>query len=103
MKKTSKYKIIFSSAALTDIKEAASWYNSQQKSLGKRFKQEVKTAISYILSNPFHASIKYETIRTVACRIFPYSIHYEVNEAESIIRVISIFHFSRKPNWLTED
>ena len=103
MKKTSNYKIVFSAAALRDIKEAAAWYNEQQKGLGKRFREEVKTVIAAILQNPFFASIKYESIRTAACKIFPYSIHYELDEATNIIRVISVFHFSRKPHWLSDD
>ena len=102
MKKTS-YKIVFSADALADVKEATKWYNSQQKGLGKRFKEDIKNVIRAIISNPFHASVKYETIRTSTCKTFPYNVHYEVNEAENTVRIISIFHFSRRPLWLTDE
>lgn len=36
-------KVIFSHQALQDLKEANSWYNVQQKGLGKRLNAEVKT------------------------------------------------------------
>lgn len=97
-----KYKIVFSPEALKELKDAAAWYNKQQKGLGKRLREDVKKVIASILLNPFFASVKYENIRTAACRIFPYSVHYEINEAENIVRVLSIFHFSRKPRWLIE-
>lgn len=103
MKEKSSYTIVYSAEALRDVKEATAWYNAQQNGLGKRFKEEIKSLIAAILQNPFLTSVKYETIRTVACKIFPYSIHYEVDEVESIIRIISIFHFSRKPRWLSDD
>jgi hypothetical protein len=47
------FKVVYSSFALADVKEAAKWYNSQQKGLGKKFKQEVKSVINSISSNPF--------------------------------------------------
>ena len=103
MKKTNDYRIVFSSAALQDIKEAADWYNTQQKGLGKRFREEVKAVIAAILQNPFFASVKYETIRTAACKVFPYSVHYEVDKTEELIRIISVFHFSRKARWMSDD
>ncbi len=90
----SNYKIVFSPAALIDVKEAAIWYNAQQKGLGKKFKEEIKNVITSILLNPFFASIKYETIRTTSCKKIPFAVHYEVNEAENIIRILFIFHLA---------
>ena len=96
----SNYKIIFSASALQDINEAKQWYNTQQKGLGNRLVQDVKIVIEAIKRNPEFASIKFESIRTASCKIFPYSVHYELDENNQLIRVISIFHFSRKPYWL---
>jgi plasmid stabilization system protein ParE len=98
-----KYKIIFSSFALNDFKEAKHWYNTQQKDLGKRLIKDVKETIASIKLNPYHASIKFENIRTTSCKIFPYSLHYEIDEENDLVRVLSIFHFSRKPYWLEDD
>jgi hypothetical protein len=49
MEKTNNDKIVFSSAALADIKEAAAWYNAQQKGLGKRLKEDIKLVLSYLI------------------------------------------------------
>ena len=37
MKSKKNYKAVISDSAKADIKEAANWYNKQQKGLGKRF------------------------------------------------------------------
>ena len=98
-----RYKLLFAPKALTDMEEAVSWYNLQQKGLGKRLTADVKDTISRVKQNPYFASTKYEKIRTAACTTFPYAVHYEIDEADSIIRVVSIFHFSRKPYWLNDN
>ncbi len=77
--------------------EARTWYNLQQNGLGKRFTDDVRKTVSSIKSNPYFASVKFESIRTAACETFPYSVHYETGEAENLVRITSIFHFSRRP------
>ena len=98
-----KYKILFSSAALNDLKEAKHWYNIQQKGLGSRLIKDVKEATAAIKRNPYFSSVNFENIRTSSCKIFPYSLHYEVDEENKLVRIVSIFHFSRKPYWLKDD
>ena len=94
------FTIIFSREALRDLEEARSWYNLQQKGLGKRLIADVKNVVAAIKQNPYFASVKFENIRTAACNTFPYAVHYEMDEAHNIIRIISIFHFSRRTYWL---
>jgi hypothetical protein len=98
-----QYKVLFSPAALNDLKEAKHWYNTQQKGLGLRLLKDVKEATPAIKLNPYHASVKFENIRTTACKIFPYAVHYEIDEVNNLVRIVSIFHFSRKPYWLKDD
>lgn len=95
-----QFKILFSPSALADLKEANSWYNLQQKGLGKKLVSDVKSIVSSIKQNPYFASVKFGNIRTAACKNFPYAVHYEIEEDENIIRIVSIFHFSRRPYWL---
>lgn len=98
-----KFKILVSPSALIDVKEAAQWYNSQQKGLGKRFKEDIKHVISTITLNPFFASVKYENVRTASCKHFPYSIHFETDEPAKTVRITAVFHFNRAPSWLKKD
>jgi toxin ParE1/3/4 len=96
----SAYKLFFSPLALTDIRDARVWYEQQQKGLGTKFIADVKQTFISIKSNPQFASIKFDNIRSAACKNFPYAVHYEIDEQEKIVRIISIFHFSRRPYWL---
>ena len=98
-----KFKIIFSPGARDDLKEACKWYNAQQKGLGKRLIADVKEITSQIKQNPCYASVKFDHIRTAACNIFPYALHYEIDEENNLVRIVSIFHFSRKPYWIADD
>lgn len=42
------YKLLFSIKALHDLQEARTWYNLQQKGLGKRLMADVKKVIASI-------------------------------------------------------
>jgi hypothetical protein len=53
-----KYKLLFSLKALNDLKEASTWYNMQQKGLGKRLITDVRNVIASIKQNPHFASLK---------------------------------------------
>ncbi len=97
-----RFRLIFSPAALQDLQEARRWYNLQQKGLGKRLVDDVKRVINSIKDNPYFASVKFANVRTASCKTFPYAIHYEIDEKEEIVRIISIFHFSRKQYWLDD-
>ncbi|MEP6512421.1 MAG: hypothetical protein ABJA79_01035 [Parafilimonas sp.] len=71
--------------------------------MGKRLINDVKETTSAIARNPHYASVKFENIRTASCKIFPYSLHFEMDEENGLVRVVSIFHFSRKPYWVKDD
>jgi hypothetical protein len=66
----------YSEEAFLDLLEAVKWYNKIEKGLGKRFKSEIKNIETNIKRNPTFASIKYKNVRAVACKIFPYAVHY---------------------------
>lgn len=83
--------------ALNDIKEITTWYNGQQKGLGKRFFADIKQAANSISINPFFASIKYDDVRKAYCKKFPYSLHYVINDLEHTVSVFAVLHTSRDP------
>ncbi len=51
----SKYKLLFSIKALSDLEEARLWYDLQQRGLGKRLITDVKDVIASIRQNPYFA------------------------------------------------
>lgn len=89
------FKVKMTQPAKNDIKEAAVWYNRQQKGLGKRFIQFVRKKVHFIVENLFAYAVKYGNVRTATLDVFPYTIHFVVEN--NIVVVLAVFHTSRKP------
>ncbi len=88
--------------AKKDIREAALWYNKQQKGLGKRFTEEVRGKVRFVRQNPEASNIRYENVRTVVLSVFPFMIHYTVDHSNKQIMVTAVLHTSRDPElWKT--
>lgn len=89
------YKIVILPIAKEDIKEATNWYNKQQIGLGKRFIQEINLKVAKIKQNPFIYSIRYSIVHTSVLYVFPFMIHYIIEEKN--ILIIAVLHTTRNP------
>jgi plasmid stabilization system protein ParE len=85
--------------AKQDVLEAAVWYNAKQKGLGKRLTKEVRSKVKFICKNPKAAAIRYDDTRCVVLDVFPFMIHYNIDEANKTILVVAVFHTSLNPDW----
>ncbi|MCG8582764.1 MAG: type II toxin-antitoxin system RelE/ParE family toxin [Bacteroidales bacterium] len=92
------YKVIILPLAKNDIKEAALWYNKQQARLGKRFTAEVREKVHFIRQNPNAVNIRYNSVRTAVLDLFPFMVHYTVDEVKKTIIVSAVLHTSRNPD-----
>lgn len=96
------YKSIILPLAKEDIREAAKWYNKKSQGLGKRFTAEVRGKVRFIKQNPTASNIRYDDVRTAVLNIFPYMVHYIIDEANKTVVVSAVFHTSRDPElWKT--
>lgn len=94
------YKLTLLPLAKEDIKQAAKWYNEKQRGLGKRFIKEVRKSVSYIKQNPKLYNIRYEQTRTSVLNVFPFMIHYYLEDETNTILIVAVLHTSRNPkNW----
>ncbi|WP_062123129.1 type II toxin-antitoxin system RelE/ParE family toxin [Geofilum rubicundum] len=91
------YKSIILPLAKEDIREAAIWYNKQQKGLGKRFTAEVRENVHFIRQNPEASNIRYENVRITVLNVFPFMVHYTIDEQDKTIIVSAVLHTSRNP------
>lgn len=91
------YKTKILPLAKVDISEAATWYNDQQKGLGKRFTKEVRSKILFLSQNPMSSSIRYDEVRCAVLSIFPFMIHYFIEEANKTIVIVTVSHTSLNP------
>lgn len=94
------YKAIILPLAQLNIKEAAHWYNKQQKGLGKRFTARVREKVHFIKHNPNTVFTRYGNTKTAVVDVFPFMIHFSVNEPNKLVIVSAVFHTSINPdNW----
>jgi toxin ParE1/3/4 len=80
-----------------DIQEAISFYNKQQKGLGKDFHSVVLSHINSIAKNP-HFQIRYDAVHCLPLKKFPFMIHFSIHESQSLVIVHAVFHTSLNPN-----
>ena len=86
--------------AFNDIQEAIDYYNHCKPGLGKEFLETIKKQI--ILLTKYHHSfaIRYDNIRCLPVKKFPYMIHYEVWKDKYQISIKGVFCTHQNPeNW----
>ncbi len=91
------YKIFIDPEALQDIKDATDWYNEQLPGLGNSFQKQVKSQINALKKNALGYAIRYEDVRFVLVRKFPFLVHFVLNENQKRVEVIAVLHTSRNP------
>lgn len=92
------YKAILLPIAKLDISVAATWYNSKKKGLGKRFTKEVRSKVLFISKNPEASAIRYDDTRCAVLDVFPFMVHYIIDEPNKAIIVVAVFHTSLSPD-----
>jgi plasmid stabilization system protein ParE len=97
------YKIILSAQARSQIRSSARWYDRQREGLGDEFKVIVREGIKLLQESPFIFAKYRETYRKMPLRRFPYSVIYQVMEAEQTVIVIAVLHQKQDSNLLFEE
>jgi hypothetical protein len=93
-----KFTIEFNPEFYSDIEQAIDWYNEKHPGLGDKFFTAVKKHTEKLSFYPLHFAVKYDNIRCMNIKKFPYLIHYRVDEVLKIVKVEALFHTSRNPN-----
>jgi hypothetical protein len=92
------WKLFYYDEVLLDVRDAKKWYKEQQEGLEKRFAKDVKECISRLQKDPFHYEIRYKQVRLAHCAVFPFSIHFYINDADKQLVIIAIVHQHRHPD-----
>jgi hypothetical protein len=88
-----KYSIRFEEESLNDFFDGLSYYEKSSQNVADRFYQEFWQTINRIKNNPFHFQKKYRSVMIAFTEVFPFGIHYIVEN--DIITVIRILHTKR--------
>ena len=89
------YKVFYLDEVDNDIAVAKQWYAEQQNNLDVRFVAAVKETVSNILKMPSAYAVRYRNIRIARTKIFPYNIHFYVDETKAQVVIIGIVHNKR--------
>lgn len=96
------YKTVILPLAKEDIRNAAKWYNEKQKGLGNRYITQIREKVHFIRQNPQTGNIRYDNVRIMVLNIFPFMIHYTIDEKSKVIIISAVLHTSRNPELWTE-
>lgn len=91
------YQSVILPAAKEDIRSAAKWYNEKQNGLGRRFTQLIRKKLSFIERNPEASVNRNKNVRTANLDVFPFLIHYQIDDEREQIVVLAVFHTSLNP------
>ncbi len=98
-----KYKFFITPEAEKDVLDAKEWYkNTKVKGLAKRFTEDIKRAIRRASQNPYAFAIRYDNIRLALPDVFPYPIHFYVDEPNGSIIIVGIVFEGRDRNAITQ-
>ncbi len=91
------FSVRFEEKAIKEFTESVFWYDEQSEGLGEKLMTEIDVCISFIQKNPFQFMIKREPYREYVLQLFPFILVYVIDEKESDILIVSVFHTSRNP------
>jgi hypothetical protein len=97
-----KFKVEYNPDFFDDIKQAVKWYNDQQMGLGDRLLTNIRKQTALLSTSALQFAIKYDNIRCICIKKFPFLIHYRVNEETKAIKVEALIHTSRNPKYWEE-
>jgi mRNA-degrading endonuclease RelE of RelBE toxin-antitoxin system len=81
----------------TDIQEAKIWYKEQKEGLEVEFAFTIEKAIEQILKMPSAYSTRYKNVRIAHPKIFPYNIHFYIDETTKTVVFTAVIHNKRNP------
>lgn len=90
------YNLIVKPQAEIDLDEALEWYHDQNENLSLKFISAIEKALEKIQSNPENYQKRYNEIRIIFTKAFPYGIYYTIEE--NTIFVHAILHHKQNPN-----
>jgi plasmid stabilization system protein ParE len=92
--------IVFLVPAEEEMLEAAEYYESQRRGLGRPFLAEVQRTVDRIVENPRLDQTVRQGIRRRLLRRFPFGILYQV-DPEAIV-IIAVMHLRRRPGYWSD-
>jgi toxin ParE1/3/4 len=97
-----KFTIDIEPEAIDDIQNAIDYYNSCKTGLGKRFYNTINKHFIFLQKNYTSFAIRYDDIRCMKVKSFPFMIHYRILQSQQAVSVKAVFCTHDNPNKWTE-
>ncbi len=79
-----------------DILGAVNYYKEISNSMASNFEKQLSEAYDKLERNPFF-QIRYDDVRALPLKKFPYIILFHIDEIEKLVYVISVFCTHQNP------
>jgi toxin ParE1/3/4 len=90
------YLLVIDPIAMQDVQQAIDFYDQQQEGLGMKFERELNQNLIILETNP-HFSIRYDNVHCLPLKIFPYMVHFTVDENSKTVTIRAILHTAINP------
>ncbi|UTN05299.1 hypothetical protein L0669_05165 [Flavobacterium bizetiae] len=91
------FKVLIVKRADLEIEEALLYYENIRKGLGEKFLLDYKDHLKTLYNFPLFEK-KYNIVRTLPLKKFPYTIHFTVDELEKIVSIQAVTCNYQDPN-----
>lgn len=95
-----KFRVIYHPEVINDLKIAIDWYEGKKAGLGNKFLLTVRKQLTSLQTSALHYAVKYDDVRCMPVKKFPYMVHFRVNQDENTVKVEAVFNTWISPaNW----
>lgn len=91
-----EHKILISERAVKEIENAFDYYSDISRKIGDRFLLNLEKTFQKLGKNPYYEK-RYKNIRSIKIHRFPYSIYFNIDEKNSVVKVLACFHQKLNP------
>ena len=91
------YTFVNRPAVKVDISNVIDYYKPINPELAKQFLFRIREAKAYIALTPLGFQIKYNKVRTLLLKQFPYHIHYFIDDHKKQIVILAIINSYKNP------
>ena len=91
------YSFVNRPAVKEDVKKAVKHYKDINPELAIQFLFRIREARAYIARSPLGFQIKYNKVRTLLLKQFPYHIHYLIDDTKKQIIILAVISAYKNP------
>lgn len=90
------YSPVILDRAIDDIQKGIDYYDSIQVGLGDKFNKQISKFIDSLETNP-HFRIRYDDIRCLPVKKYPYMLHYSIDEVTKTVFIHAVINTYLNP------